>query len=123
MVSSIALSSGEVRADPTPVPAEVADLFEEATQLQRASKAAESLERLGAAVAAWVGVTAVDAAGAGVACPVELQAEMTSSALAPYTSERDQRPWVFTMFPPPTTWARRLRARKAARSYTHSLRQ
>ena len=50
--SSIALSSGWVQADPPPVSAAVVDLFEEVAQLQRASKVAESVERLGAAIAA-----------------------------------------------------------------------
>jgi CHAT domain-containing protein/Flp pilus assembly protein TadD len=49
---SIASSSGWGQANQPPVPAAVAELFEEVAQLQRASKAAESVERLGAAIAA-----------------------------------------------------------------------
>lgn len=50
--SAMALSSGWVQADPPPVSAAVVALFEEVAQLQRASKTAESVERLGAAIAA-----------------------------------------------------------------------
>ncbi|MEO8311022.1 MAG: CHAT domain-containing tetratricopeptide repeat protein [Caldimonas sp.] len=50
--SAIASGSGWVQANQPPVSAAVVDLFEEVAQLQRASKAAESVERLGAAVAA-----------------------------------------------------------------------
>lgn len=48
----MALSSVCARADRPPVPGAVVDLFEEVARLQRASKTAESVERLAAAVAA-----------------------------------------------------------------------